>query len=70
MKLQGSFALLTIKKHAGLLTSYTTAASLPEKLPATKVFFAIMKLPKYLDFCVFVKSTNFKKCDVIMDIAA
>ena len=25
---------------------------------------------RYLDFCVFVKSTNFKKCDVIIDIAA
>ena len=26
--------------------------------------------PKYLDFCIFMKSTNFKICDVIIDIAA
>ena len=29
-----------------------------------------VSLQKYLDFCTFMKSTNFKICDVIIDIAA
>ena len=28
-----------------------------------------VSLPRYLDFCIFVKSTTFKICDVIIDIA-
>ena len=59
---------LTNKK----LEKKTQTAKNSYKLPPND-FFTWRKnnvsLPRYLDFCIFVKSTTFKICDVIIDIA-
>ena len=54
------------------LEKKTQTAKNSYKLPPND-FFTWRKnnvsLPRYLDFCIFVKSTTFKICDVIIDIA-
>ena len=54
------------------LEKKTQTAKNSYKLPPND-FFTWRKnnvlLPRYIDFCIFVKSTTFKICDVIIDIA-